>query len=203
MVKQHLFPAGFVQSHASTYVRRVGEVLEVINFQSGTWGKEFTVNLGLHYTFTPPVAKRRRMRWTAIDHLDCSIRGRIGFFLPRKLDTWFDFGEDPDALAAHVKYCIDQSLRIFGKYTPRLTKPSLIPPKLVWPFWIGYAEVLYASIEMRLGRIRAAETRLHHDMVPAREGVFPRYRQLLRQIEQLRRAQGDANGVAKVLTWLT
>jgi hypothetical protein len=52
-MKEHLLPAGFVQSHASVYVRRRDELIELINFQTSTWGVKFTVNLCFQYSFTP------------------------------------------------------------------------------------------------------------------------------------------------------
>ena len=206
VMKEHLLPAGFVQSHASTYVRRMGELLQMINFQTSMWGGSYTVNLGLHYTFTPPVVQQKRIPWSNLDHLDCAMGERIGFFLPKKLDTWFGFGTDDAILRKEFIYCVEQSLGVFDHYTPKLEELDALlsnPPKLISPFLISYPTVLYASMEIRLGRLDAAEKRLREPVLLEHRENLPRYHQMLRQIRQLRRAERDPIRTAKLLEWLT
>ena len=207
LMKRLLLPAGFVQRNASTYVRRVGELVQLINFQTMTWGGSFTVNLGLHYTFTPPVLHRKRIPWTRIDPLDCAIKGRIGFFLPRKLDTWFSFGTDLVELSEKLGYCARQSVAILERYSVILENPSTLllkPPNIIAPFRISYPTVFLASLEMRFGRYDVAKKRLTQPILPEhRDAYIPRHRQLLRRIPRNATSAGKNDYRPEVMEWLT
>ena len=207
LMKQLLLPAGFVQSHASTYVRHLSELAQVINFQTRTWGGEFTVNLGLHYTFTPPIKQRRRIRWTQLDVHDCSIGGRIGFCLPRKLDAWFPFGTDPTALKEKLAYCANQSVAILDRYSRVLKDPKVLMSKsrnVIAPFYVSYPRVFFASVEMRLGLYEAAKRRLTAPILPEHKYEYiPRHRQLLRRLAKIPANAHDDSYNAKWLEWIT
>jgi len=210
VMKSHLLTQGFVQSHASTYVRRANELVQCINFQTATWGGKFTVNLGFHYTFVPlfrPTHPLEPKRWIAMEELDFAIRGRIGFFLPRGLDTWFKFGKDSAVLRSTFEECVKSSLDVFERFTPKLTNPDALlsgGQQFIAPFLFSFPIQHFAAIEMRLGRLDAAERRLKAPVVPENEVCYrPMHRQLLGVIAKLREARGDENRTRKLLRWVT
>lgn len=209
VVKQRLLPAGFIQSHASTFVRRVGEIVQAINFQTMTWGPQFTVNLGLHYTFTPPVGSEfRRIPWTTLDYVKCSMRARVGHFLPEKRDTWFPFGNDSEELVRTYRYCIEESVRALDHYTGIIENPAALLPgghcNSFPPFLIGHPTVFFATIEMRLNQLDDAERRLQEPLDPSIEGHYrPLHRRLLKDIDTLRREGLGSKRAQEMLTWVT
>ena len=158
--REWLRPVGFEQTHASTHVRRVGDILQLINFQTDRWGGSFTVNLGLHYVFTPPLFSMQHMRWTELEELDCSLRGRVGQFMPQKLDTWHEFGPDAETFRGHCQEFINASLTALDTYSETLRDPQAFltaSPPDVRPFHISYPLVFQASIAVWLDRLDEAE----------------------------------------------
>lgn len=209
VVKQHLLPAGFVKSHASTFVRRVGEIVQAINFQTMRWGEQFTVNLGLHFKFTPSVGSEfRRIPWTALDYVKCSMRARVGHFLPEKRDTWFPFGNDPEELVRTCRYCIEESVRALDHSTGIIEDPATLLPgghcNSFQPFLISYPTVFFATLEMRLNRLDDAERRLQEPLDPSIDEYYrPLHRRLLRDIDTLRREGFGCKRAQEILTWVT
>lgn len=188
--RQHLLPCGFVQSHASTYARLVGEVVEVVNFRTSRWGGSLTVDLGLHYAFTPPCVRQQVMPWRTIDLLDCSLAAPLGFFFPPRRDVSIDFGNDPAALEAKCLRSCEQATESLGRYTAVLSEPEQLLPenyRILAPFTVHYPDVFCGSVEIRLGLLDAAKKRLSAPLLPEHEDNLPRYRQLLKQIASMRK----------------
>lgn len=209
VAKQHLLPAGFIKSHASTFVRRVGEIVQAINFQTMTWGGQFTVNLGLHYAFTPIGGDFTRKRWLEFDYLDCSLRARIGEFLPEKRDTWFPFGNDPEQLSETFDYCIKQSIGAIDRSTATIEDPAVLLPSpsncmAVPPFALSYPTIFFATLEMHLGRLDDAERRLIEPLHPSIEEHWrPKHRRLLEDIAVVRREGQASKRAQEILTWVS
>jgi hypothetical protein len=150
------------------------------------------------------------MSWRIMDELDCSFRGRIGFFLPQKLDTWFDFGEDPAELRNRFSYCSEESLTILATYTQQLKDPAPLLLKkancnLLRPFLLSYHPLFLASIEMRLGQLDEAEKRLESPFSDEEVERFhrPRHLKLIELIRRLREAKGDPEQTRRLLEWIT
>jgi hypothetical protein len=207
VVKPLLRAAGYVQAHASTFACRRGEIVRVLNFQTFTFGPKFTVNLGLHPTFVPVGRDEpRRLAWTEVDELQCTVRGRIGFSLPRQLDMWWPFGSDPVALAKTYAEVTDSALDILERQATVVERwcerpsGSLSRP-MQW--MVSYPTTLLACAAMRAGRLDLAESQLRTAIESAIDAGPEWYRALLQSVHELRAAQGDPARTAELLQWLT
>lgn len=189
-MKDHLLPAGFVVGKEATYVRRDRDQIHVIRFQGSKHGGRFTVNVGFSYAFTPPLFQQRPIPLAEYRLLDCVARARIGSFLPAKQDTWFDYGHDRESLIASLRLCATTCLDVFQRYAKRWRDPSVLlkdvaeKPGRPWSYEDGIA---VAWIELRLGRVSAAETRLAQwsdDLFPLPRAACVGLRELLDQYQQ-------------------
>ena len=97
VVQRVLIPAGFLDGTHGTYVRQIGDQIHLINFQASKYGHEYTVNLGLHYSFLSPLLNRGRRKLADYSQVDCGLSTRIGEFKDSTHDTWFKYGVDRGA----------------------------------------------------------------------------------------------------------
>ncbi len=172
VMKQRLLPAGFVQGEGATYVRRAGDQIHLIDFQSHKWGHQFTVNLGFSYAWVPPPFHGRRVALHEYDELDCLLSARLGFFLKERKDTWFEYGEDRDDLRAVLERCADESLKVLDRAGKRWEDPATLLKDAAAGKarpWGCDCELALACVNMRAGRLKEAERILRgHDWEPDR-----------------------------------
>jgi hypothetical protein len=164
VMKERLLPAGFVVGEDATYVRRQGDQIHLINFQGSRYGHKFTVNLGFHYAFVAPLFRGQPIRLMEFGLLDCIIRERIGFFLPEKRDSWFDYGDDRKALVANFELCATTCLDVFDRCVKRWSDPCAFLDDTAGKGkseWSDRADDLaLACVALKAGRLDEVETRL-------------------------------------------
>lgn len=163
VMKEYLLAAGFVLGKESTYVRRQDDQIHLVNFQGSKYGHEFTVNLGFHYTFIPPLLRQRVLPLADFHLLDCIAQARIGYFLPKKRDTWFKYGHDREQLLADLRLCATTCLTVFSRYSARWQVPSALLNDLTTNRrspWRNGKEIALGWIELKSGQVEAAEARL-------------------------------------------
>ncbi len=208
VVKPLVLAAGYEQTHASTFGRRRDEMVSLMHFQTSSWGPTFTVNLGWHPTYVPAGRHRpEQMRWTDLEERECTVRGRLGFFLPTQLDAWWPFGSDPEALAGTIAQVTAWALDTLDQYGERLRQWCERPvgwmslPSQVFP---SYPTTLRACIDLRHGRFDAAADRLKAAMAEGREASVSWHEGLLAVVDRHRAAAAavPARAVERV-EWLT
>ncbi len=205
VMKDRLLPAGFVVGKNASYVRRHGDQVHFINFQGSKYGHEFTVNLGFHYTFIPPLFRQRSLPLAELHLLDCIAQERIGYFLPEKHDTWFKYGDDRDVLIDELRLCATTCLNVFREHSERWRDSSDLLRDLAAESgspWRRHDDLALGWLELRTGQVAAAETRLaawsdHHSYKPP--AVYVRLQELIQQYREL-----DAREVKQVewRTWV-
>ena len=204
VMREELLPLGFVKAEGGGYVRRQGEQIHLVDFQASKYGDSFTVNLGFHYSFVPPLSHARRVAMAEFYLLDCSLKERIGFLIPEQRDTWFDYGEDREALSDTLRRCAAQSVRIVDECAHRWADPAAALPVLSprpdsqWriPWRSDEPDLVAACISMRLGRPDEAEPLLRRwidaSQVDADKPVFEK---LIASCERLRRNPAEPRAV--------
>ncbi len=207
VVKPLLRAEGYVQTHASTFACRRGEIVRLMHFQTLTWGPNFTVNLSLHPTFVPITSDvPQKVCWTTVKEYQCTVRGRIGCSLPQGHDTWWPFGSDADALATTFGQVSRSACGILERQATVLEHWCQRPTeelRTTEQWQVTYPTTLRACIEMRAGQLDAAQSRLE---AAAREGLEANpswFAGVLQVVGQLRAAKGDAARTAELLEWLT
>ena len=134
------------------------------------------------------------------------MSGRIGFSLPRQLDTWWPFGSDPDALATTFAEVAESALDILERQSTVVEHWCERPVgnfsrPMQW--MAAYPTTLRACVEMRAGRLGSAESQLQTAIRSAIDAGPDWYRALLQFVGQLRAARGDPARTAELLQWLT
>jgi hypothetical protein len=163
VMQKELLPHGFVMSRNATYLRRQGDQIHLINFQSSKYGHELTVNLGFHYTFIPPLFHQRKIALCDLGELDCIATERIGYFWPEKSDTWIKYGSDPAALIANLQRCARTCVSVFENYGNRWRDLSVFladRSQRSAAVWHGGTGAGGGWVELKLGRIADAAARL-------------------------------------------
>ena len=200
--------AGYQQTHASTFGRRRDEMVQLMHFQTSTWGPKFTVNLGWHPTYVPVGSGLpKRTRWSDLEEHQCTLRGRIGFFLSRELDAWWPFGSDPESFAGTVAEVtvralaiLDQYGEAFGQWCERPAGRLALPPQVV----VNHPRKLRVCIDLRHGRLGDAASRLNAAMAETADRSALWQRGLLAIAKQRRAARTAVRGRTETrLEWLT
>lgn len=168
VMKQHLLPAGFIVGKDATYLRRDGDQIHLINFQGAKFGHEFTVNVGFHYDFIPPLFHQRCIALADVHLLDCFLTTRISSLLSYKTDQWFEYGNDRISLEASLTLCATTCLAAFQKLSDLWRDPAAMLADFtdgsfsvgLNAHWRSQYQLAFAWIELKTGRIEAAESRL-------------------------------------------
>jgi Domain of unknown function (DUF4304) len=146
-----LRPAGFIKGKESSYIRRRGDQVHLIDFQPGKWGGNFTINLGLHYTFLRPAYVMRRISLPDLHLLDCALQERIGFFKPENDDVWFDYGDDKGELRQLIEDNVRLCLAVFDEYGAKWSDPMVLATERsrgIWHPW-RVSQLVLAAIRIR------------------------------------------------------
>ncbi|MDX1948141.1 MAG: DUF4304 domain-containing protein [Pirellulaceae bacterium] len=194
VMKRLLIPEGFVRGRAGTYVRRHENQIHLIDFQPARFGHQYTINLGLHYTFLQPLSARRKIPLASYHQLDCGLLARIGQLVPGGRDRWFSYGDSRDKLMAamegNAKLClriIDREARRFAEPRELLSRQGCqIEQKKVEP-WDSRNELFAIDLALHLGRDKCAIRELRRLLVDASSWQRGVYGKLLRRA--LRRRQ--------------
>ncbi|HEV8292042.1 MAG TPA: DUF4304 domain-containing protein [Tepidisphaeraceae bacterium] len=158
VMKEHLLPAGFIVGKDASYVRRRGEMIHLINFQASKHGHEFTVNLGFHYSFVPPLFQMVSLPLSGCMLLDCIIHDRIGRYFPPGRDKWFEYGTDAQVLKTNLLLCAKTSLEVYDRWGERWSDPASFLEDTIERTWID--PLAAACVELRLGRFDQVKKRL-------------------------------------------
>lgn len=132
-----LEPMGF-RHHGLHFVRRAGEVLEVIELQPSIYGARCTVNFGLDLSFLEPLAPWIPRPSIGPHAQDCLRWIRLGELLPGQEDRWWSF-EDAEARCASG----DEMAKLVAKHG------------LPWLEREGRGEAFFRYAEARLLRSRS------------------------------------------------
>lgn len=197
VMRRELLPAGFVKGKGGTYVRRRGDQIHLIDFQSATRGHEYTVNLGFHYTFVPPFFQKKNIKTDHYHLLDCAIRSRVGDFIGDGRDKWFEYGSDREALKSTLRDNAAACLQIFDKYEKKWEEPAWwldtrkkgkISHRRIRPWSTEadhYLNLFVACVAIHVGENKLAQTLLS-ELIEDDELDFEKrfYRQLLKKAHQ-------------------
>jgi hypothetical protein len=157
VMRKVLFPAGFRRGNNATYLRRQDRQIHLVNIQPNKCGGTFTVNLGFHYAFLRPAHRLRRILLVDMSEVDCTMRARIGFFLPAGKDVWFEYGNDPAALATSLENLARESLAILDRYRERWKDPMTLATECTnksfsYEPWHPWCDLCVAAIQIRAGK---------------------------------------------------
>ena len=95
-----------------------------MEFQPDRYGGRYTITLGFHYAFLPPLMRLRPCKVRELGTPDCLLDARIGFLLPHARDTWFDCGSDPDAVQQTLSENAQNCLQAFDRVAARRRHPG-------------------------------------------------------------------------------
>lgn len=99
-VDQTIGPLGFKWSKAGTWVRVIGERVDLIWLQARTGAPLFCVNLGVHYTFLPQCGTEAPIvDYWRIEYPECEIKLRLEDVSGEHMQ-WWPFSEDSVALVS-------------------------------------------------------------------------------------------------------
>jgi hypothetical protein len=111
-----LLPKGFVRGENATWIRRRGEQIHLIYFQGSQYGREYFVNLGLHYAFLPPLVAQEKIALTKYQLLDCGLEAR--------LKGTFPYGADGGELECRLEQNVTDCLQAFAKAERLFARPG-------------------------------------------------------------------------------
>jgi len=158
VMKEHLLPAGFIVGKDASYVRRRGEMIHLLNFQASKHGHEFTMNLGFHYSFVPPLFQLVSLRLSRCMLIDCIIHDRILQYFPRGRDKWFEYGNDARVLKENLLRCAKTSLEVCDRWGDQWSDPARFLEDMIESPRID--PLAAACVELRLGRFDQVKKRL-------------------------------------------
>ena len=176
----------------------------MIRFQASGAGGRFTVNLGFHFTFAPPVGGHGSRPLRDWHEASCAFGTRLGSFLPEREDTWFDYGTDRAVLAAVLERCATESLGALDRTAENWSDPIVALQTVARP-WHGTYPLVRACIHLRRGRWQAAEAELDGAAALHRSDADVRLIGVLRGVGE-RLAAGDDPAVepaARLPDWVT
>lgn len=136
----------------------------VFDFQASRYGGEYTVNLGFHYSFVPPLFHSKRIPTCNFHLLDCMFKARIGFFLPDKRDTWYQHGNDVEQLKVTFRDNTAVCFSVFKRFATlwqdpaRWFKGNRRGPEQPWRS--DDFDLLLACVEIHRGRYKSGIVRL-------------------------------------------
>jgi hypothetical protein len=193
IAKEYLLPAGFVTGKDATYIRQLEDQVHLINFQGSMYGHKFTVNVGFHYDFIPPIFHQKIQPISDFGLLDCIVSSRIGLFMDAKRDTWFEYGEEHALLRENLRLCATTCLTLFNGLAERWRDPSIfladasIDPSI--NCWHVPEKLSLGWVELRAGNVAAAETRLANWSDDRYRSPPPRYLWLRERVEEYRKLE--------------
>lgn len=207
VAKPLLQTAGYVQTHASTFACRRGEVVRLIHFQTLPYGPSVRLNVALQPTFVPVGQGRPRpVRWATIEEHWCTFREGVG--PPPAANgagAWIAFGSDPATFAAACAEATAQAVGRLDRYAASLARWFDRPreDRFPKPFIPSYPTTLLACADLRLSRLDAAEARLREALGRGVEASPAWHGKLLAVVARLRAAAGDPAATARLTAWLT
>ncbi len=154
-VKDELVSQGFAESQAGTYLRSIGERLDLIWIQKHSTDETCCVNLGIHYNFIPKIGSTDLPTDGKIGQPECELKIRLTDE-SEKNDQWWPLNQGGvDAIAMLIK---NQASDHFTRYglEGEITKLSVddfaagVPPFLK-PMTRVRGVLLLARIHDHLG----------------------------------------------------
>jgi hypothetical protein len=156
-MKEHLLPAGFIIGKDASYVRRRGEMIQLINFEASKPGHQFTVNLGFHYSFIPPLFQLDSLALSRCKLIDCIIYDRVGRY-PTHDDKWFGYGKDAQVLKENLLGCAKTSVEVCDRWGARWSDPARFLEDMIER--ISIDPLALACVELKLQRFDRVKKRL-------------------------------------------
>lgn len=126
---------GFVE-HGSLYLRESGQQLHAIDFQTSSSSKEFTINLGFHYTFLPSFSTLTPKRLDSFRIVDFWIMTRLGKVIEGiEQDKWWRYDIPGNRLEEDIRYTCGQAILALDTASREWQDPLLfsrtIPPSAI------------------------------------------------------------------------
>ena len=110
---------GFVSSNG-IWRRSAGPIVNYLGMQLKSDERAFCVNLGVHFTFIPPVGKSQVVAMADLSLAECEIKSRLAWL--REVDHWWSFDDD-EQQATDLISCYEQVGRRFFQQFSQFPHP--------------------------------------------------------------------------------
>ena len=121
-----LAPAGFVKGK-HLFVRRTGNQIHGIEFQTSRWGRVYFVNVGFHYDFLPPklAMGKKPWPWPQYHILDFTRWNRLeGEVQMKDYPQEWNYWGDLDAVQENVNKTAKDAIEVLDRLSQQWKNPS-------------------------------------------------------------------------------